>query len=612
MRRLLPILALSALCVTAAVSQVSISRAFHVPAADSILSGLNSIRGANVGNDIDGDGRMEIAVTNYADAGHVHIFEVVGDDSLELVWSSPTVASGGGGSTPRYVIFGDLDNDGLGEVIFQSNNNGVYVFEWDGVMGSDNYGTSFSGLIGAANFASVNGNSEFMAVDDIDGDGQQELLMPQNASGSTQDGYYIIRGDGNWNTNDPGFSSFVTEYQALRPDLSVWGGGGSPYAMLPAQFDGTGNKEILVHNWNEKNVWVMTVPSANTYQISDTTRGKQNLTLTSTTPGFQGTDDYVALFGGVTADIDNDGREEVYLPTYNGSLGGPSRIHMIDYASGENTSEIDTFNVTELDLTSATGGSGLTTFGAGYGDIDGDGKKEIYTSTVYPYNLLSVEFQGGDKRNPANWTSSLLYAGETDMYTTITIRDSLGVLDTTYVVQSAFAGKIVARGLDLDGDSKEDIVLPYQATNDSTTVRNLTWNGTSMQYDTVTSKIANPKNWGFRVIEGSATTTGVEVKDWTVITPDNYVLEQNFPNPFNPSTTIRFSLPLQQRISLRVFDINGRVVRTLLNSETRPAGSVEVVWDGRNDAGQTVASGTYFYTLSWGNFAKTMKMTLLK
>ncbi len=606
MKRLIPILTLLVVIAGAALAQVTVSRAYNVPGSDAVLSGISSVRGAAVGHDIDGDGKKEIAVTNYLDQGHVHVFEVIGDDSLELVWSSNTLSSGGGGSTPRYVAFGDLDNDGRGEVIFQSNNVGVLVYEWDGVTGSDNYGDSASAIIGSAIFAGLGGNAEYFEVTDVDGDGDNELLIAYNGSSNDLDRYYVVSATGDWNTNDPGFSSFTLEYQALRTELADWGiGGGSPYAMISAQFDGTGNKEILIHNWNLKNISPMIVPSANTYQLADTNGGKGNLYLSAP-------NDFVALFGGVAADVNMDGREEVYLPSYRGSSTEPAYFHVVNYEGSENTSKVDTFNVTALDLSSVMGGNAITTFGAGWGDIDGDGKREVYTSSVYPYNLVAIEFQGGDIRNPANWTPEVLYAGEADMYSAIKITDSAGVVDTMLTVQSAFASKIVGMNFDLDGDGKQDIVLPYQATNDSITVTTLTWNGSTTQFDTVITKVVNPKNWGLRVVEGSAVSTGVEVKDWTVITPEQYQLEQNFPNPFNPSTAIRFTLPVQQRISLKVYDLNGRLVRTLVNAEEYAAGSAEIVWDGRNSAGQTVASGTYFYTLSWGNFAKTMKMTLLK
>ena len=88
-------------------------------------------------------------------------------------------------------------------------------------------------------------------------------------------------------------------------------------------------------------------------------------------------------------------------------------------------------------------------------------------------------------------------------------------------------------------------------------------------------------------------------------------LHANHPNPFNPSTTIRFALAAAGRASLRVYDARGSLVRTLFD-ETRPAGPGNAMWDGRNDAGQSVASGVYLYRLSAGGDNRARKMVLLK
>ncbi len=86
----------------------------------------------------------------------------------------------------------------------------------------------------------------------------------------------------------------------------------------------------------------------------------------------------------------------------------------------------------------------------------------------------------------------------------------------------------------------------------------------------------------------------------------------SFPNPFNPSTQIRFVLPRAARVSLRVFDIAGRRVATLLDGARRDAGEQALVWDGRDDAGQALPSGVYLYRLEAGELRATRKLTLLK
>ncbi|MGD9547224.1 MAG: FlgD immunoglobulin-like domain containing protein [Candidatus Krumholzibacteriia bacterium] len=93
--------------------------------------------------------------------------------------------------------------------------------------------------------------------------------------------------------------------------------------------------------------------------------------------------------------------------------------------------------------------------------------------------------------------------------------------------------------------------------------------------------------------------------------PARFVAEQNFPNPFNPSTTIAFSLPESRFVTLAIYGVDGSLVRTL-NSSTMAAGRHKVVWDGTDDGGATAASGTYFFRLSAGPDQVVRKMLLVK
>ncbi|MEI7907305.1 MAG: T9SS type A sorting domain-containing protein, partial [Bacteroidota bacterium] len=93
--------------------------------------------------------------------------------------------------------------------------------------------------------------------------------------------------------------------------------------------------------------------------------------------------------------------------------------------------------------------------------------------------------------------------------------------------------------------------------------------------------------------------------------PLTFALDQNFPNPFNPTTMIRFALPKESKVSLKVYDVIGREVRTLVNGDLA-AGINTVEWNGRNNLGQAVASGMYLYRIQAGTFVSTKKMMLLK
>jgi hypothetical protein len=90
-------------------------------------------------------------------------------------------------------------------------------------------------------------------------------------------------------------------------------------------------------------------------------------------------------------------------------------------------------------------------------------------------------------------------------------------------------------------------------------------------------------------------------------------LAQNHPNPFNPTTTIRYSVADRGHVMLRVFNAAGQLVRTLVDEEKAPVqGGYTVTWNGLSDQGRPVASGVYFYQLTTGNFSETKKMVLLK
>jgi len=93
--------------------------------------------------------------------------------------------------------------------------------------------------------------------------------------------------------------------------------------------------------------------------------------------------------------------------------------------------------------------------------------------------------------------------------------------------------------------------------------------------------------------------------------PRTVMLTGNYPNPFNPMTIIEFALPSAQDVQLSIFDVRGQKVRTLVN-DVVAAGSHQVTWQGKDDSGRQMASGTYFYRLSTDSGAQVKKMLLVK
>lgn len=107
---------------------------------------------------------------------------------------------------------------------------------------------------------------------------------------------------------------------------------------------------------------------------------------------------------------------------------------------------------------------------------------------------------------------------------------------------------------------------------------------------------------------GSSSLTDVELEKEI---PTVFSVEQNYPNPFNPTTTIKYALPKAGLVSIKIYDILGRLVKTLVNTEML-AGKFNVVWDGDNQFGHKVASGTYFYQVINGSNVISKKMLLIK
>jgi len=111
--------------------------------------------------------------------------------------------------------------------------------------------------------------------------------------------------------------------------------------------------------------------------------------------------------------------------------------------------------------------------------------------------------------------------------------------------------------------------------------------------------------WALKGWNRDGEASGVPVASGLILHPAS-------PNPFNPTTTLAFELPAAESVILRVYDIQGRLVRTLLSGEGLPEGRHEAVWDGRTDTGAPAPSGTYFYRVEAGVNAETGRMVLVK
>ena len=107
-------------------------------------------------------------------------------------------------------------------------------------------------------------------------------------------------------------------------------------------------------------------------------------------------------------------------------------------------------------------------------------------------------------------------------------------------------------------------------------------------------------------LEGAV--TSVALNDNTPLT---FALDQNYPNPFNPSTIISYALPQASHVTIKIYDMLGREIKTLVNSEQN-AGILNIQWNGDNNFGSKVSTGAYIYMIQAGDFFQAKKMILLK
>ncbi len=578
---------------------------FNMP--DSLLPFANtSTAPANIGtrsvwvaDDLDQDGKPEVIAVDYSNRGRVHVMEMNGDQ-LEIVWSSP-LNEQGGGSTPRWVRTGDLDGDGRGEIIFPNALNSstdirVRVFEWDGI--NDNgYGVEAAidlpvDIFAAQGVGNFRTNREVADVYDYDSDGLDELTMCNR-----DNRVYVLGISG----DIPGFGGWQLEGgdPAVVPKL----GAGSLWHSVAADINGNGTKEIVNHYWNFYGFYSIEPAGADTYTYPDTAQSNEYREYLA--------DDAVAYMGIQPVDVDGDGKQEIAGIAYGSSYD----ITLVSIPTGASplySWDTTNFGVIGSNLWELDGRTAGSFWGIGACDLNGNGRQEILLGGSAGYDVVALEYNGtGSLLDPANYTASIAHAANWIYRSSdLIIRDSAGVVDTVSGVlnESPFVSKIASYA-DLNSNGHPEVAISYQSTVDSLKRTYTHWQDTTFVTDSVVT-FWNPDQVIVRVFE--ATATGLKELDLSVVSPDQYTLEQNYPNPFNPTTSIRFTLPLDKNISLKVYDILGNEVKTLVANEKMAKGSYEITWNGLNNAGSKVASGQYIYRLEYGNFSKSMKMTLLK
>jgi hypothetical protein len=519
--------------------------------------------------DCDGDGDLDLFLSNHNSADR--FFENDGLCGLTDATVSPLGNTGYG----RGPTWGDYDNDGDLDLYLARGLSGNLLYRNDGSC-------LFSVASGSG--AEDTGNAKSSAWVDVDNDGWIDIYV----GNAGDNGLYRNNRDGTFSSVDDPL--FVDAGQTM--------------GMAWADYDNDGNQDVYLSNTGSSNKLLRNLgdwlfEDATSAPLDDSSDGR----------------------GAAWADYDNDGDLDLYLANIGGNrlfrnegdgsfsdattpvLEGLASSLGVAWGDYDNDGDLDLYvansdaaNVllenqgdgTFIDATRGPLGDTSTSRTGVWGDCDGDGALDLYIVNQGANKLLK---NSGCSEN--NWLRVDLVGGLTNM-------SAIGARVEVYT----------GRGVqirELNGGmgfrSQDPLCLQFgvgsASSVDSVVVR---WPATGVvdRYTNVTPG---------QTLMAPETIVGID--DGLDSAPLAFT-SSNYPNPFNPSTVIAYELRMGGRVSLRVYDTSGRLVRELLRDRPQRPGAYTVPWNGTDDRGQAVASGAYFYRLEAGGEELTRKMILLR
>lgn len=505
---------------------------------------------------------------------------------------------------------GDITGDGLPDVIAVDHTGLIYAWDRYGNEirdGDSNPATD--GVFFDANTTAFGFHSQGVALADLDGDSKLEIIF-----GSRDHNVYALNEDGSavpgWPFLMPGEAvgspavgdidndglpevvvrSRSTEVYLLNHDATVWGLGwprfvsinepffGPSFAL--ADFDNDDDLEIVIVHMNtiESRLYVVQHNGSNmpgwpiVYNPNDNTESSP-----------------------VVADVDGNGTPDIIL-------GDESRFI---YAWDINANMIAGFPIATQDAVRAT---------PALDDVDGDGDIDMvvygWDQRVYLYDLGAPydpavapwpTFQGGVVRD--GMAGSKTPTGIAGVAFSFSVQRGNVSLTWIFSGESGERFSVMRSLADENGQPIADFVaLAEDVAADRSGVLRYADGSVEMgeRYVYRLESVDNP---------GDEFTSGL-----VYIPITSAELHQNFPNPFNPTTSIEYLVPEvgpAQHVALIVYDVSGARVRTLVN-EKKVSGRFKVEWDGRDDKGNPVSTGIYFYRLQTTGFSASKKMLLLK
>ncbi len=580
------------------------------------------------GYDFDGDGKGEIYLpnNNWADAGaelipSIYKYEYDGAVGFNMVWKATTAPGLVLQNTWPALCVSDLDGDGRKEIVwapvnyspYPANTPRIFVYEYP-ADGSNNLGVP--DLANPGNWlpntkwaidtaAGVNLRPFRSIVGDPDGDGIQELMFSTRAGGYA----FGVASVSTVPNSGSGSETWTLEYS------------GGPAGSVAYDIAFPGNKVVYVFLSNG-NVLPFKYASGSW----------------SALPAQVGLVPGGSWHSACVVDLNNDATKEIVIAG-NGTT--ERKIYLLQQQG-------DTLVSSTIADFAPLAGIGGRLYGGAAGDIDLDGKLDFVFGTrdANPNNasIFRLKYLGGDITLPASYATSVidqgyisplggpgrwmhvaianvdgdpkaevLYGEGTGETAPIVIIDIEGQLP---VELKSFAASVVDGFVQLNWSTATETnnrgfeVQRKVEGSDFVTIGFIQGKGTTTQsqnYSFVDNNVQTG-NYQYRLkqmdFDGrSSYSNVVEVS----LNPTEFSLAQNYPNPFNPTTTINFNLAKESNVNLKVFNLLGQEIISLVSNEFLNAGSYSYKFDA-----SSLASGTYIYRLEAGDFVQTKKMTLTK
>lgn len=534
--------------------------------------------------DADGDGALEIFLTGG------HTFALKGDGTFLPGWPVREMRQMGYGTNDSKPppSGADMEADGDREIMWSERDwwaGNSYMWCFDG---KNLDGTNMPGFPQEAPDDLSNALDVPFVLGDTDGDGDLEAWGPHTLGNTFV--HYRVSG-----FDHSGARLFTTDLDSTENILCLYFG----------DVDGDAAKEMFA---------VSLLSPSFMLHVFDAGGGEAPGYPIALATGLSGWN----MFGPpLPADLDGDGDLEIILGHWDSSASYAECYHH----NGEQYGSFPILIATDSQLLYMA-----------LGDVNGDSIPELVALEndlpgdyrVFAIDIVSEEVLPGWPFNVVGWPEGFPAIADVDgdgrqdvCFVTdggeLYAVSSDGLLIDGYPKQMASPAVSGVAAGDIDGDGLFELVAA-------------TWDGWVYAWDTPSQALAGRADWPMRGV--NARNTGVygdvlPEEPPVLVRPDEepggqpraFGLSQNFPNPFNPATTIVFEVPegegAERRVTLTIFDARGRHVKTLVDGELQ-AGRHELVWDGRNVRGAEVSSGIYFATLRSGGTSSMRKMLLGK